>query len=358
MTTRTPAFAVIAAAVSLLTGCAAPTTAPPAVSSTAAVQTETDEQARLVLAQYRTDAAKVYVLSASILRAATEICAAGKVGPSFGVFEIDTQGLIPKIYRKSARADFGITNNVTLTYVDAQSPLATTGLKAGDEILSINGRQLATGKRGVQQFLDAHHDLPPGPAVLQFRRGADTGTATVTPVIMPRLAVRYHAFDNDINAYADGESLNVLRGLLRTGVSDDGLAMIIGHEIAHNCQQHIEAGTQNARLGALVDILAAASGANTEPGAFSTFAAKAYSQDFEREADYVGLYYLARAGRPLTEARNAFRMLSVETGGGLKVAYNSSHPSNPERFIRLQATEQEILEKIRTGKPLIPNAKK
>ena len=184
-----------------------------------------------------------------------------------------------------------------------------------------------------------------------------TARVTVMPISQPRIVLKYDPFDNQVNAFADGEALHMTHGLVRSFSSDDALSMVLAHEMAHNCQRHIEAQKSNQMLGALVDVLAAAGGSDTN-GAFSKIGATAYSQDFEREADYVGLYYLARAGQSLTKARDAFRTLTVETGGGLTAAYGASHPSNPERFIRLQSTEAEINDKIARGAPLMPDKKR
>jgi predicted Zn-dependent protease len=78
--------------------------------------------------------------------------------------------------------------------------------------------------------------------------------------------------------------------------NDAELVGVLGHEIAHNAMGHIEARKKNALLGgllgAILDVAAATQGVNTQgqnTANFMAAAARAFSQDFEREADYVGM---------------------------------------------------------------------
>ena len=86
--------------------------------------------------------------------------------------------------------------------------------------------------------------------------------------------------------------------------------------IAHNAMGHIDAKMANAMAGAgvglIFDILAAVAGVNTG-GDFMRVGmnagAGAYSQSFEAEADYVGLYLMARARMAVDEVPDFWRML-------------------------------------------------
>ena len=78
-----------------------------------------------------------------------------------------------------------------------------------------------------------------------------------------------------------------------------------------------------------------------------------YSVDFEKEADYVGLYILARAGYDVNGANDFWRRFTVQNPGGLKSSY--THPSNPERTLSMKKTAAEIEAKKKSGQPLLPN---
>ena len=97
-------------------------------------------------------------------------------------------------------------------------------------------------------------------------------------------------------------------------------------------------------------------GVNTQ-GAFmrmgSDAGATAYSQAYEDEADYIGLYFLARADQPLDAALTFWRRMAAEHPEAIEER-NSTHPSSPERFVRLSKTIEEIRAKQLAGEPLKP----
>ena len=77
--------------------------------------------------------------------------------------------------------------------------------------------------------------------------------------------------------------------------------------------------------------------------------------NYERDADYLAMYILSRAGITLNGVENVWLRLDVETdfSGG----YGWSHPAYEERFARIIATRDEINEKITLGEPILPNRK-
>ena len=170
------------------------------------------------------------------------------------------------------------------------------------------------------------------------------------------------ALVEDINAAADGERVMVTRGMMRFVENDAELALVVAHEIAHNAMGHMDAKTQNAAAGAagglVLDILAAAVGVNTG-GAFMrtglNAASGAYSVEFEQEADYVGLYIMARAGAPIREAPQFWRRMATTNPATVEAA--GTHPTSPARFVALEQTVTEIEYKVATAAELVPEMK-
>ena len=148
--------------------------------------------------------------------------------------------------------------------------------------------------------IDTGHNFP---ETLEFRD-------RLVDELDARLIVRY-VQDSRINAFADGEAVYMMAGMMRFAENDQELALILGHELAHNVEAHISAKKVNATIGLVFDLLAAGAGVNTR-GAFSQAGANSYSQDFESEADYVGLYYLARAGIEVDGAAYFWRRMAAE----------------------------------------------
>lgn len=158
-----------------------------------------------------------------------------------------------------------------------------------------------------------------------------------------------------INAYADGDTIYFYYGMMRFIENDDELAMVMGHELAHNLMGHTKAKIENAKIGYLIGrMFDEAEGYNAGWTGDSVQAGvMAYSQSFEAEADYVGLYITARAGYNIRKAMNYWRRISIESPEALYIA--TTHPTHPERFAMLQKTIQEIEYKKKHKMPLLPN---
>ncbi len=160
--------------------------------------------------------------------------------------------------------------------------------------------------------------------------------------------------DDLINAFADGKRITFTTGIMALLHDDDQLAAVIGHEMAHNTMEHNQKGQMQAAAGLVIDLLFAGIGVNTQ-GAFSNAAAGIYSQEYEAEADYVGLYYTYHAGYDIDEAPSVWRRMSIRNPGSIKDSIMSSHPSSPERFVALEDTIVEIRRKVENGEPIVPN---
>lgn len=151
-------------------------------------------------------------------------------------------------------------------------------------------------------------------------------------------------------------------GILRVARTDEELAIVVGHELAHVTMGHLKKREQNKIAGTfgglVLDVGLAMAGVNTG-GAFTKgmgdAGALAYATDFEREADYVGTYYASRAGYDPAAGMNFWRSLAQENPK--QIFYAGQHPTSPERFLLIQRTTAEIAEKRRKRWPLVPEKK-
>jgi len=300
-------------------------------------------------------------VAAPLLLAAVPFCGA-KVRPISG-FVAGNAYQWKKDYFNAALAA-GYNDTLIVMNVTPGLPASNAGLKVGDRILAIDGAPVLTGARAVEDLrlkLPNPKSKTAKPFSITYRRGESSTTATVIAAMAcaytPQLVEK-----DETNAWADGQSIFVTTGILRFLPDDSDLGVVVGHEIAHDAMRHIEAQMKNsllgAVLGAVVDIAAATQGINTQ-GDFTNQGAKlggmVFSQDFEREADYVGLYILALAGQPLNEAPNLWRRMAAANRGAIKFA--SSHPTTAERFVRLDAWRGEIERKVAMGEALRPEMK-
>jgi predicted Zn-dependent protease len=90
---------------------------------------------------------------------------------------------------------------------------------------------------------------------------------------------------------------------------------------------------------------------------FGQIGAGSYSQEFEAEADYVGLYIMANAGMPITDAPKFWRRMAAANPSDIKTSHTASHPSTSYRMVALEEAVKEISAKINNGEPLVPNMK-
>jgi len=198
------------------------------------------------------------------------------------------------------------------------------------------------------------------PITLLIRRAGETFPLALTP--RPGCGYSIELASSDaFNAVSDGTRIVVFTGLFNHVPDDREIAVIVAHELAHNILRHGEKKRGNAAVGGaaglLVDIGLLALGINTQ-GAISQAAmeagAKAYSQEFESEADYLGVYMLARAGFDIEAAPDFYRRMGAQNPSSQIKTYFSTHPSTPERAVATTQTILEIQDKTNRQEALLP----
>jgi predicted Zn-dependent protease len=167
--------------------------------------------------------------------------------------------------------------------------------------------------------------------------------------------------DTEPNAFAlPGGWLYVTRGLLVLLNSEDELAGVLGHEMAHVLQRHaarrVRAATPFALLfgipaGILGTVSPTLGGIIGGTGRLaSSLALAPYSRDQEREADQLGIALAARAG--FDPAALASFLHTLERQDALagrdpdRQDFLSTHPATPERVSNVQAAARS---QVRAG---------
>ncbi|WP_448188469.1 M48 family metalloprotease [Azospirillum sp. sgz301742] len=239
----------------------------------------------------------------------------------------------------------------------AVSDTKTGGPKVGDRLLAVNGERLPTGRDTLAQVeaLLRRAVSSERPVTLSLSRGGQPLDLRVTPTLRCDFDVRLERA-GVVNAYADGRSVRFTTAMMDF-VTDDELALIFGHELGHNAMGHMDKREENARtgstLGGVLDLL---TGAEHLGGYWGDVARGAYGRDFEAEADYVGIYYAARAGFDITAAAGFWRRLAALNPR--TITMSTSHPTTPARFLALEAAAREIEVKRSSGADLRPEIRK
>jgi predicted Zn-dependent protease len=162
--------------------------------------------------------------------------------------------------------------------------------------------------------------------------------------------------DDQVNAFClPGGKVAVYTGLLPVAKNEDGLAAVMGHEIAHAIARHgaermahqklVQIGTLAAGV-ALSDMDPAAQravmgalGVGAQFGVLLPF-----SREHESEADYMGLIYLARACFNPREAPELWVRMGEAGGRQGPAEWMSTHPSHETRIRQLNEWMPKALE--------------
>ena len=166
----------------------------------------------------------------------------------------------------------------------------------------------------------------------------------------------------DINAWCmPGGKIAVYTALLeRLNLTDDELAAVMGHEIAHALREHArermgrQLATQTATaVGSIA--LEIFTGVHLDPELTGTVSQAVFvlpnSRENEQEADIIGVELAARAGYDPRAALTLWQKMAQASSGG-PPEWLSTHPSNETRIRELQVYVQKVMplyEKTRTA---------
>ncbi|MFZ5453150.1 MAG: M48 family metalloprotease [Thermodesulfobacteriota bacterium] len=220
---------------------------------------------------------------------------------------------------------------------------------------SIPGELLVSLLLAVKHVrLDLREPYLTGPVELLVLREDRKFTVTLYPQHLPAEYAILVANRTEINAWAATGRIILSRRMVNFCRTDDELAVIIGHELAHQVLGH-----QVRRAGQMQLAWLAGSGVF----AFTTYtlryllrlwylpdferdllrevpkaAISAYSRDDEREADAYGVWYAFQAGYNIESALAVWERMAavVEKDPFYRSYFLDSHPASLERMARMK----------------------
>lgn len=207
------------------------------------------------------------------------------------------------------------------------------------------------------KFLNEHPPLPASdPKVVLVRNcGEKIQKAVETFYAQKNASKQLKDFNWEFNVVNDevvnawcmpGGKVVVYTGLLPVTETEEGLAVVMGHEIAHAVARH---GNQRMSQGMLIQFGGAvlSTAVSQKPsetqylfnqayGITTGLGALSYSRKHETEADKMGLIFAAMAGYNPEAAVEFWKRMS-QTGGQKPPQFLSTHPSDETRIRDLQA---------------------
>ena len=343
----------------LLVSCGMPTTVITRGEATV-VDKERIIMQGLALDTYYKRYEKLNNLTYPLLTKSTEFCGK-RVTYDIGLKTISLNQ-IDKRFRKAAEEKLSITEKQKVLFTINNSPSDQAGIKSGDIISEINVANKKWKNDDIFQNNEKKNYSEKIVKISVIRKAENLLNNAQDELIefevIPNKICNYGvvlAQNDSLNAFADGNNLYLTTGMLRFVDEDRELQFILAHELAHNIEEHIDKRVNNSILGTIIDIAAAGAGIDTR-GSFGAMGAQMYSQDFEREADYVGLYILAKSNIDSSNIENFWRKLAAENPGST-INYNSTHPTSSERWANIRAAQKEIQYKIDNNLELLPERK-
>jgi hypothetical protein len=318
-------------------------------------------QREMILKQKLKEEAHIQRIAYEIWQVNAELCPKTRYDLGFRVWSLFS---FPEKDEQFIAEVLNLTDQLEVREVFKGSAAEKAGLQAGDVLLAVGSETLPASNKArskLRKALKAHEAR--FPVLLHVMRADQQHKIKITPELVCHYPVIFQFDDRDINATATGEKVNYNLGMYQFAENDLEIALILAHELGHNVMNHIPKGQINALTGQAagfaLDIIAQAGGYDTnwsmtQIGKGLGFLR--YKVAFEQEADYVGMYFIARAGHDTEEAAYIWRRMTMEV---LRFVNETriTHPLHHERVLALEGTHREIVQKLDRGEPLVPNFK-
>ena len=152
-----------------------------------------------------------------------------------------------------------------------------------------------------------------------------------------------------------GGKIAVYTGMLEITKNNDGLAAVMGHEIAHAVAKHsVERASRNVLLNTgtqLIDIFSGGklssvnrvTGMNTVGLLSQIGIMNPFNRKQESEADYLGLIFSSLSGYNIQETVKIWERMKVANKGKSPPEFMSTHPSADNRIKKINEWTTDII---------------
>ena len=328
----------------------------------AEIDMEAERQKRLSYAKYIDQMSLVKSIGFKINSLNADICNKTDFNSGLTFANENVMGLkIAKFFPSK----INLGSQVSIISIVKNSPADKAGLALGDIILEVEGYTFPEGRNALKKISKHFKNIEEKKIKkIKIDRNGEILTFDINQTKICNYPIIFTQ-DKIVNAYADGKSIIMTQGMVDYARDDNEIAMVIAHELAHNDRGHLAAVKKNTlimgSIGFVLDLMtiyysggtAGGDAQNTEM--WSKIGRNAYSVEFEKDADYGGVYYAYRAGYDISQVKSFWERIGSENPK--QIAISSTHPATSERYLQIDKTVKEINKKKNDGLALVPNEK-
>jgi len=152
-----------------------------------------------------------------------------------------------------------------------------------------------------------------------------------------------------------GGKIAIYTGILDVTKNTDGLASVMGHEIAHAVAKHsverasrgmiLNTGTQLFDIfsGGKLSQVNRVTGMNTVGLLSQIGIMNPFSRTQETEADYLGMIFASLSGFDIRETKKLWERMKESNKGKEPPQFMSTHPSSSKRIVNLKNWENSVI---------------
>jgi predicted Zn-dependent protease len=217
-------------------------------------------------------------------------------------------------------------------------------------LLISEGQEMALGLQSAQEVLKKEKESKDQ---LQVERVKRVGSRIAAAANKPDYKWEFHVIEKDtVNAFClPGGKVFVYTGILELTTSNDELAAVMGHEIAHALLRH---GGERVSMALMTQMggqaASIALGSTVSPAASQVFnqvygvgaqvgVMLPHSRSQESEADEVGMILAAKSGYEPSGALSLWRKMDAyaKSKGQNVPGFLSTHPTTKDRMAAIQS---------------------
>ncbi len=225
-------------------------------------------------------------------------------------------------------------------------------------LLALPGEVLVALMLDVRHvMMEARGQYLSGPVELLIEREGEKFTVTLYPQHLPaEYAIMVDTHDWTLNAFAAPGRVIITSRLASFCLNDDELALVLGHELAHQVFGHLVRGAGHRRLGgmagkvwSLVGLFATQTVGklsnlgtsywlkDTAPPSVRDAVVSTFSREDEREADIYGMWFAYQAGYDIERGLAVWERLGgIDLDPFETTEFLHNHPAPLERLARLK----------------------